>query len=130
MTTFPWAFNAFLSFLCAFLPNGSSCDQVSRKTREIGIRMALGAERAHVVKSVLKHAAPMFALGLIFGLILSIAGTRAAGSGGDGGFSFFAPNLESSAAVTLVLLVTAFGAAAIPAWRASRVDPMQALRQE
>lgn len=104
--------------------------QVSRKTREIGIRMALGAERAHVVKSVIKHAAPMVALGLTFGIILSVAGTRAAGSGRDGGFSFFAPNLESSAAVTLVLFVTAFAATAIPAWRAARVDPMRALRQE
>ena len=104
--------------------------QVSRKTREIGIRMALGAERAHLVKSVLGHAAPMVALGLTFGIPLSIAGTRAASPAGDGGFQFFAPNLDSSAAVTLVLLFTAFAAAAIPAWRAARVDPMQALRQE
>lgn len=104
--------------------------QVSRKTREIGIRMALGAERAHVVTSVMGHAAPMVALGMTFGIVLSIAGTHAASTGGDGGFQFIAPNLESSAAVTLVLLVTAFAAAAIPAWRAARVDPMHALRQE
>jgi ABC-type antimicrobial peptide transport system permease subunit len=72
----------------------------------------------------------MIAVGLTFGIVLGIAGTRAASPGGDGGFQFFAPNLESSAAVTLLLLVTAFAAAAIPAWRAARVDPMQALRQE
>jgi len=51
--------------------------QVSRKTREIGIRMALGAERPHVVKSVLVHAAPMVALGLTLGILLSIAGNSA-----------------------------------------------------
>ena len=51
--------------------------QVSRKTREIGIRMALGAERPNVVKSVLVHAAPMVALGLTLGILLSIAGNSA-----------------------------------------------------
>jgi predicted permease len=103
--------------------------QVSRKTREIGIRMALGAERAHVVKSVLKHAAWMVVIGSASGIVLSIAVTRGVVMGGAG-FLFFTPNLAWSAAVTVVLLLTALAAAAVPAWRASRIDPMRALRQE
>jgi putative ABC transport system permease protein len=106
--------------------------QVSRKTREIGIRMALGAEREHVVKSVLGQAASMVAVGVAFGIIIIIAATRGAGAGDEvgGGFIVVTPNFTWSAAVTLGLILTALAAAAIPAWRAGRVDPMQALRQD
>jgi predicted permease len=107
--------------------------QVSRKTREIGIRMALGAEREHVVKSVLGQAASMVASGVAVGIALIVAATRAAGAGGDqfgGGFLVVTPNLAWATAVTLGLILTALAAAAIPAWRAARIDPMQALRQD
>src|SRR6185295_13282069 len=47
--------------------------QVARRTREIGIRMALGAERQHVMRMVLKHAARMGVAGIVIGLILTCA---------------------------------------------------------
>jgi predicted permease len=114
--------------------------QVSRRTREIGIRMALGAARADVVKMVLHHAAGMSVAGVAIGVVLSlfaVGGIRAAAlSTGDpmtpaGGA--INPALFITlifAALPLALIATTLLAAAIPARRASHIDPQQALRQE
>jgi macrolide transport system ATP-binding/permease protein len=105
--------------------------QVSRKTREIGIRVALGAERRQVVKLVLKHAASMVVVGVGIGVVLSLAGNRALTTGSmTQGFQLIAPDFVWFTTATIALLLTTFAAATIPAWRASRVDPVQALRQE
>jgi putative ABC transport system permease protein len=106
--------------------------QVSRKTREIGIRIALGAERQQVVKLVLKHAATMVVIGVGVGILLSLAGNQALTTAGrtGKGIQLIEPDFVWFTTVTIALLLTAFAAAAIPAWRAARVDPMQALRQE
>ena len=76
----------------------------------------------------------MVAIGVAFGIVLIIAGTRAAsGGGGDefgGGFLVVTPSFAWAAAVTFGLILTALAAAAIPAWRAARIDPMHALRQD
>ncbi len=105
--------------------------QVSRRTREIGIRMALGAERLQVMRMVLKHAASIAVTGIVIGIILSYA-LKNALSGGDADTSM----TSAVSPVPLLFLVpiglflTTLLAAAIPARRAARVDPMIALREE
>jgi predicted permease len=106
--------------------------QVSRSTREIGIRVALGAERRQVMKLVLKHAATMAVTGAGIGIALCVAGNRAITSSlvTVGAADLMPQNLLVFTMVIIALLLTSFAASAIPAWRAARVDPMQALRQE
>jgi len=101
--------------------------QVARRTREIGIRMALGADRPQVMQMILKQAAAMGFTGIGIGLVLSLAASRALSA------SVMATPAFDPLLVTLVplgLLLTTLLAAAIPARRASRVDPMVALRQD
>jgi putative ABC transport system permease protein len=101
--------------------------QVTRRTREIGIRLALGAERPQVMRMILKQAAAMCAAGIGAGLVLSYAlnGVLSAGS---------EPSQSSDpwlvALVPLALFATSLLAAAIPARAAMRVDPQIALREE
>jgi predicted permease len=102
--------------------------QAARRTREIGIRMALGAERQQVMSMVLKHAATVGVIGIIIGLILSQA-LKAALSGAGGTAAQSGPTVFMFVIPT-ALLLTVLAAAAIPARRASRIDPMMALREE
>jgi len=102
--------------------------QVSRRTREIGIRMALGAERLQVMRMILKHASSIAVAGIVIGIILSFA-LKNALSGGDADPSTLSP-LPVLFFVPIGLFLTTLLAAAIPARRASRVDPMMALREE
>lgn len=101
--------------------------QVARSTREIGIRMAIGADRRQVMRMILKQAGFMGATGVGIGLVLSVPanGLLSASALGVLGFD---PLLLGSVAAGL-LLVTLL-AAAIPARRAARIDPIQALRQD
>ena len=100
--------------------------QVARRTREIGIRLALGAERFEIVRMILRSAATMSVTGIGIGLILSFLARRAAGE--------LQGRQPSDPLVVIVvpvtLLFTTLLAAAIPAWKASRIDPQQALRQD
>jgi putative ABC transport system permease protein len=101
--------------------------QVARRTREIGIRMALGADRPQVMQLILKQAAAMGLTGVAIGLVLSLAGSRTLSA------SVMATPGFDPVLVTLVplgLLLTTLLAAAIPARRAARVDPMVALRHD
>ena len=101
--------------------------QVARRTREIGIRMALGADRPQVMRMILKQAATMGFTGVGIGLLLSLVGSRALSA------SIMATPGFDPVLVTLVplgLLLTTLLAAAIPARRAAGVDPMLALRQD
>jgi predicted permease len=101
--------------------------QVARRTREIGIRMALGADRPQVVKMILKQAAAMGFTGVGIGLVLSFAGSRVL-SASVMATPGFDPVLFTL--VPLCLLLTTVMAAGIPARRATRIDPMLALRQD
>jgi predicted permease len=100
---------------------------VSQRTAELGLRMALGAESGDVLQMVLLRAARLAAIGLVLGAALSIAAGRAIGSLLFG-LKPTDPTTWISALAGVALI--AVMAAAVPAWRASRIDPMVALRQE
>ena len=100
--------------------------QVARRTREIGIRMALGAERLQVMKVFLKQAVTISAAGIVAGLMLSGTATRLSATAL--GAAELDPRLVAAVGLCLLLVTTA--AALIPARAASRIDPQQALRQE
>jgi predicted permease len=100
----------------------------SRRTREIGIRMAIGASRSTVLRMVLRQGIVLALVGLVVGLVASVGAgelLRAAFPSGNNQRDVVALLLV----VPIVLAVT-FLAAYIPARRASRVNPMQALRYE
>jgi putative ABC transport system permease protein len=101
---------------------------VSRRTREIGIRMAIGATRTIVLRMVLRQGLVLALVGLVVGMVASVGAgelLRAAFPGGDDRRDFVAVLMV----VPIVLAVT-FLAAYIPARRASRINPMQSLRYE
>jgi predicted permease len=100
---------------------------VSQRTHEIGIRMALGAARDDIFRVVLRHGVVLVVSGLAIGLIVA-AGLRGLVSALLFGVTASDPVAYGSAAV--LLLVAACTAAAVPAYRAARVDPIVALRDE
>jgi ABC-type antimicrobial peptide transport system permease subunit len=101
--------------------------QVARRTREIGIRMALGANRANVLFEVVKDGAFMAAAGIAIGVAGALLLTRFLSSLLSG----VRPNDPFAyAAVVPLLIVVALLASYIPARRASKVDPLVALRYE
>ena len=100
---------------------------VARNTREIGVRMALGASRARVVGMVAAHAFALVAAGVAIGSSLAWYLSEAARA-----FLFgIAPtDPRAFAAAALSLLAAASAATVVPAWRAASVDPVSALRAE
>ena len=100
---------------------------VVRRTPEIGVRIALGAERAAVRWMVLKQSLVLVALGLAIGIPAARSSTGVLASLLFG----LEPNdPRVLAAAAAVMFAVAFGAAYIPARRASNIDPLIALRQE
>jgi putative ABC transport system permease protein len=106
---------------------------VSRRTREIGIRMALGADKQKILRLVMRQGMILVAYGLSAGLLLALALTRVLTS------SIFpipilngvsATDPPTFALVALLLVGVALIASYIPARRAMKVDPMTALRYE
>ncbi len=100
---------------------------VSERTREIGIRVALGAQRIDVLGQVVKQGMKMALLGTGIGLLATLALTRVLSSLLDG---MNGMNPAVFAGVALVLTGVAFVASYLPARRAAQVDPMLALRSE
>jgi putative ABC transport system permease protein len=100
---------------------------VSQRTGEIGIRMALGAPRNQVLRLTLLDGMRPALLGLLFGLAAGAGATRLIHS-----MLYETQALDPVvfAAVATALLLVAAAACLVPAWRASHVDPMQALRTE
>jgi ABC-type antimicrobial peptide transport system permease subunit len=98
---------------------------VAQRGPEIGLRMALGAPRGTVVRSVLRSAASLAALGLVLGVLGALAATRLIASFLFGvGSTDPATYAAVAAAIALVTLLAAY----VPARRAASVDPMTALR--
>jgi len=100
---------------------------VASRRGEIGIRIALGAERKQVVGLIMREAGRLLAVGAVTGTLLALAATRGAASLL---FGLQAHDPVTFAAAAAVLSLTAGTAALVPALRAARVDPMTALRQE
>ncbi len=100
---------------------------VQQRRREFGVRIALGATGSSVLGLVLRSAATMIAVGMLIGLGLAIALSKTISS-----FLFGVQPLDPAtfATVVLVLAVTATLAALTPAWRAARVDPVVAFRND
>jgi putative ABC transport system permease protein len=100
---------------------------VAQRTRDIGIRIALGASQPQIMRDVLKYGLRLTGCGLVFGLAGAFAGTRALSSllygvrPGDA-ITYFM--------VSMILMAVAFMASYLPARRAMRVDPIVALRYE
>jgi predicted permease len=123
--------SGFFGFLAALLATvglyGVISYMVVRRTNEIGIRMALGADRLGILGMILREAGALLIVGVIVGTGLSIAGARTAKA--------LLYGLKSYDPLTLigaiVLLATVAAAAStLPAQRASKLDPMVALREE
>ena len=106
---------------------GVTSYSVARRTSEIGIRMALGANRASVLRMILRGAFVQLGLGLVVGVPLALAGGRLMASQLYGVTSNDPWTLGFAAAV---LAACALAAAFIPARRAASVEPMRALRVE
>jgi predicted permease len=100
---------------------------VVRRTSEMGIRMALGAQRGSILNLVLRESLLVTGIGAVIGLGAAIGATRIVQSML---FGLNARDPLTFGGATLLLVAVAVLAAAIPAWRASRVDPMTALRYE
>jgi predicted permease len=106
---------------------GVKAYSVARRTREIGIRMALGAQAGAVLRMIMREGSVMLISGVAIGLLLAIATAKLL-SGILYGVSAFDPIAFTVA--PLVLTVAALIATWLPARRATRVDPVQALRAE
>ena len=100
---------------------------VARRTREIGVRMAIGANKSDVVKMVLLQGFLLSLIGIGVGGVFSIAVGRALAAGLVG---LGTPNTATFVVVPLAVLMVTMAACWVPAWRASRVDPIKALRFE
>jgi putative ABC transport system permease protein len=123
--------SGFFGLLAALLATiglyGVMSYMVERRRSEIGIRIALGADRQSVVAMIMREAATLLALGLIVGALASFGAARWAASLLFG----LAPGDPTTlAAAAVALSAVAMLASYIPAWRASRLEPTIALREE
>jgi predicted permease len=127
ISTLSAAFSLLATILASVGLYGVLAYTVSQRTREFGVRMAIGANAAHVRRLVLRQVMLMLVVGGIIGMAGAFGIGRAASSllfglGGNDPFVF--------AFAAALLALFAFGAGFVPAWRASRVHPMNALRYE
>ena len=100
---------------------------VCQRTREIGVRMALGAERRAVHRLVMREAGWLAGLGIAVGLVCTIAAGKLIGN-----LLFHVHPWDAATLVGVALLlgIAALMASYFPSWRAARVNPVEALRAE
>jgi len=121
------AFGAVALFLATLGIYGVLAYLVAQRTREIGIRVALGSSRGNILKLVLREGLQLVAVGLLLGIIGALSMQRAIANEIYGVRPLDPLVL---AGVTLILTAVALAACAVPARRATRVDPILALRSE
>jgi predicted permease len=126
-TTMLGAFAAFALLLAAVGLYGVMSYLVTQSTRDIGILVALGAGRDTILRLVVRQGMLLALIGILAGLAGAAALTRVMASLL---FGVSATDVATFLAVPALLAAVAFSATAIPAWRASGVDPMVALREE
>jgi predicted permease len=127
LSTLLMVFGLFALALVSAGLYGVTSYAVARRTSEIGVRVALGARREQVLWMVLRSVLSVGAAGLFIGLLLAVWSGRLVEA-----FLFgLEPNdLPTIAIVAATLLTTTAGAALVPALRATRIDPLVALRRE
>lgn len=121
------AFALFALVLAVVGVYGVLSHLVTRSTHDIGVRMALGAERGRILGMVLRQGMELAAVGIVLGLAGAALLTRAMASLL---FGVSTTDLATFSAVPVVLAATAAIASYVPALRATRVDPVTALRDE
>ncbi len=120
-------FGALGLLLAAVGLSGVLAFAVARRTKEIGVRMALGADRSDILRMIIGEGLALTLAGIVIGLLLALALTRALSSYLYG---LSAADPPTYLATTLLLIVVALLACYFPARRAAGVDPMAALRHE
>ncbi len=121
------AFAVFALLLAAVGLYGVMAHLVTQGTHDIGVLVALGARPGNIVGLVVRQGLGLAGVGIVLGLVCALALTRVMSSLL---FEVSATDLATFAAVPALLGAVALAATAIPAWRATRVDPMVALREE
>lgn len=121
------AFGALALLLAAVGLYGVIAHAVARRTHEVGLRMALGADGLSVLRMILRQGMGLAFVGVVFGVVLAALMARVLQA-----FLYGVSSMDplSYAVAAAVLLGVALAANLIPAWRASRVSPMVALRYE
>jgi len=120
-------FGALALLLAAVGLFGVMSYNVSRRTNEIGIRMALGAQRSHVLRLVLGESMTLVAIGVVIGILTALAASRFVATLL---FDLGATDLLTMTVAVIVMVTVAAAAGYLPARRASLVDPMVALHEE
>ena len=121
------SFAALATLLAGFGIYGVITYAVAQRTREIGVRMALGASRERTLGMVLKEVLVPLAGGLAVGSLAALGGARLMGS-----LLYRTPPVDPMVLLTssIIMLCVALGAASFPAYRAASTDPVAALRSE
>src|SRR5688572_3456795 len=127
LTTLSTGFAALATLLAGIGLYGVLAYNVQQRTRELGLRQALGAEPRQLRSLVLKQVGIMAAIGLVVGLVAALL-LGAVAQAVLFGLSGRDPAVITTAAVMLAAVI--FAASWLPAWRASRIAPIEALRYE
>src|SRR5262245_9967328 len=120
-------FGSFALLLCSLGIYGLLSYAVSRRTSEIGLHMALGAQRSEVIRMVVRESLTSVVVGLFLGIAVAFALTRFVASML---FGLSGPDPLIIIGAVLMFMAIAAVAAALPAHRASLIDPLKALRYE